>query len=73
LVWGTFHAIPHHIWAKVNVTLDFGVFFQLNYPNSSKITHFFTVHQNGKSYVETILPLMAKETLPDGKIVTSFK
>jgi len=37
LVLGTFHAIPHLIWAKVIVsTLDFGVFFQVNYPNSKK-------------------------------------
>jgi len=37
------------------------------------MTHFFTVHQNDKGFVETILPLMAKETLPDGKIVATFK
>jgi len=36
LVLGKFHAIPHLIWAKVRVTLDFGVFFQVNYPNSFK-------------------------------------
>jgi len=31
-VLGKFHAIPHLIWAKVKVALDFGVFFQVNYP-----------------------------------------
>jgi len=34
LVLGTFHAMPHLIWAKVKAALDFGVFFQVNYPNS---------------------------------------
>jgi len=34
LVLGKFHAIPHLIWAKIKVVLDFGVFFQVNYPNS---------------------------------------
>ena len=33
LVLGKFHAIPHLIWAKVKVALDFGVFFQVNYSN----------------------------------------
>jgi len=31
---GKFHAIPHLIWSKVKVALDFGVFFQVNYLNS---------------------------------------
>jgi len=42
-------------------------------PQFLKNNLLFTVHPNGKNFVENILPLMAKETVPDGNIVTSFK
>jgi len=34
LVLSKYYAIPHQFWAKVRVALDFGVLFQVNYPNS---------------------------------------
>jgi len=34
LVLGKYHAIPRLFWAKVKVAFDFGVLFQVNYPNS---------------------------------------